>query len=63
MRPTAATAWTGGWMMPEVATGGCPTTSSDRQNEGPGKYASSCTAGLKTMCGIAPVRPLRRRTG
>ena len=32
-----ATACTGGWMMPEVAIGGCPATRSDCQNDGPGK--------------------------
>ena len=41
-------------MIPDVATGGLPACAEDRQNAGPGKYASSGTAGLNTMCGMRP---------
>ena len=41
-------------MIPEVLIGGWPSTAADCQTDGPGKYASSGTAGLKAICGIRP---------
>ena len=52
----AARACTGGWVMPDVSTsrGACADRRDDCQNAGPGKYASSPTEGLNTMCGTRP---------
>ena len=52
----AARAWTGGCVMPDVSTsrGACAERRDDCQNAGPGKYASSPTDGLNTMCGTRP---------
>ena len=42
--------------MPDVSTsrGACAERRDDCQNAGPGKYASSPTDGLNTMCGTRP---------
>ncbi len=50
----AASACTGGWTRPEVATAGVPGTSAERHISGPGKYAPTRSAGLNTMCGTRP---------
>jgi hypothetical protein len=46
----------GGWVIPDVSTsrGAFDDRFEDCQNAGPGKYASSATDGLNTMCGTRP---------
>ena len=47
-------ACTGGWMIPEVSTGGCPTTTRTARTPVRESRRRRATAGLKTMCGIRP---------
>jgi hypothetical protein len=53
---SAAAAWTGGWVMPDVRIPrGAFADRLVSQKSGPGKYAPSGTAGLKTMWGTIPL--------